>query len=151
MRKVIYILFIVCVLDQTQAQQIPDTIYKPHISQKFSGVVYVDHAHNNFHRIDNRFKPFANVLSNAGYTVKVFDKKFTKESLRNIKILIISNALSPNARSPFTTPTESAFSSSEIKAIENWVSKGGSLFLIADHMPFAGASKDLGKVFGFKF
>ncbi|CAL2083485.1 hypothetical protein [Tenacibaculum sp. 190524A05c] len=151
MKKLICILLIFYTFTQMLAQQVPDTIYKPNIIQKYSGIIYVDHAHNNFHRIDNRFKPFANVLRTAGYSLKGFENKFTEKNLRNVKILVISNALSSNARSPFITPTESAFTKEEIKIVKEWVAKGGALFIIADHMPFAGASKDLGKAFGFKF
>ena len=39
----------------------------------------------------------------------------------------------------------------EIKAVKKWVNDGGSLFLIADHMPCAGAAKDLAAEFGFEF
>jgi hypothetical protein len=151
MKNLLSIITIVTFMVNTYSQQIPDTIYQPKVEQKKSGVVYVDHAHNNFHRIDNRFKPFANVLKAAGYKVKAFEDKFTKENLKGVKVLVISNALSSNARPPFVIPTESAFSVEEIEVVKKWVASGGSLFLIADHMPFAGASKDLGKAFGFTF
>jgi hypothetical protein len=39
--------------------------------------------------------------------------------------------------------------SEEMKLIKKWVKKGGSLFLIADHMPMAGAASELASVFGF--
>jgi hypothetical protein len=45
----------------------------------------------------------------------------------------------------------SAFSPTEIEVVKNWVKDGGSLLLIADHMPFAGAVADLAKAFGFIF
>jgi len=38
-----------------------------------------------------------------------------------------------------------------ISAVERWVRGGGALLLIADHMPFPGAAKDLAGVFGFSF
>ncbi len=133
------------------SQQVPDTLYTPIIKNKYSGTIYVDHAHNNFHRIDNRFLPFARVLKQAGFKVKANAEKFTKANLKGIKTLVISNALAENSRPPFVVPTKSAFTNKEIKTIKNWVEKGGSLFLIADHMPFAGASEKLGKAFGFTF
>ncbi len=133
------------------SQQVPDTLYTPKIKEKYTGTIYVDHAHNNFHRIDNRFSPFAKVLKQAGYKVKSNAKKFTQANLKGITALVISNALAENSRPPFVVPTKSAFTDKEIKAIKEWVKKGGSLFLIADHMPFAGASEKLGKVFGFTF
>ncbi len=134
------------------SQQVPDSLYMPIITkEKKDVIVYVDSAHNNFHTINNRFYPFANVLRKSGYEVQSFTKKFSQKTLKKIKLLVISNALHENARSPFVTPTPSAFSNEEIKAIKAWVKNGGALFLIADHMPFAGASEKLGKIFGFHF
>ncbi|WP_299837811.1 hypothetical protein [uncultured Tenacibaculum sp.] len=134
------------------SQQVSDSLYIPSITKKKRNVVvYVDAAHNNFHTINNRFYPFANLLRNSGYEVYSFTDKFSQKSLENIKLLVISNALNENARSPFVIPTPSAFDDKEIKAIKVWVKRGGSLFLIADHMPFAGASSKLGKAFDFHF
>ena len=39
----------------------------------------------------------------------------------------------------------------EIQTVNTWVRNGGSLFLIADHAPFAGAAKRLSDTFGFEF
>ncbi len=154
LNKVKYILLtlLLCVNVSGIAQQIPDTLYIPSIQKTGMNVeVYIDEAHNNFHTKDNRFKPFANVLGQAGYNVKGFTEKFSKESLEVVKVLVISNALVEGARGPFVVPTPSAFSKEEVKAVKTWVKKGGSLFLIADHMPFAGASEKLAKAFGFTF
>jgi hypothetical protein len=35
--------------------------------------------------------------------------------------------------------------------VNDWVKSGGSLFLIADHMPMGGAAADLASAFGFAF
>ena len=48
-------------------------------------------------------------------------------------------------------PTPSAFSAAEIRVLRDWVHQGGSLLLIADHMPFPGAATALGREFGFVF
>ncbi|MCB0649708.1 MAG: DUF4350 domain-containing protein [Saprospiraceae bacterium] len=138
------------------AQQNADTLYQPDIVSKAypennGSLIYIDQGHQNFHTKDGRFSPFAKLLKQDGYKVEGFEGKFDPKKLRGIKVLVISNALSENARPPFTVPTDSAFSEEEISAIEDWVRKGGSLFLIADHMPFAGASATLGKAFGFGF
>src|SRR5687768_5609802 len=45
-------------------------------------------------------------------------------------------------------PTASAFSDAEIEAVYRWVNSGGSLLLIADHMPWAGAAEKLAMRFG---
>jgi hypothetical protein len=47
-------------------------------------------------------------------------------------------------------PTPSAFTEDEIENIVKWIEEGGSLFLIADHMPFPGSANDLAEAFGFK-
>ena len=45
----------------------------------------------------------------------------------------------------------SAFTDPEIAAVEAWVRQGGSLFLIADHMPLAGHAQVLAAAFGVRF
>lgn len=152
MKNKILIILLLYVNVSVIAQQVADTLYTPNIQKKeMNAEVYIDEAHNNFHTKDNRFKPFANVLDKAGYKVKSSTEKFSQKSLEKIKNMVISNALNENARGPFVVPTPSAFSKEEIKAIKLWVKKGGNLFLIADHMPFAGASEKLAKAFGFTF
>lgn len=152
MRYVFLLLLLLCIKVSGFSQQIPDTLYQPNIQKKTMNIeVYIDEAHNNFHTKNNRFKPFANVLSKAGYTVKGFTQKFSAESLQKVKVLVISNALVEGARGPFVIPTPNAFTKEEIKAVSGWVKNGGALFLIADHMPFAGASEKLAKAFGFTF
>ena len=77
-------------------------------------------------------------------------------------MLVIGNALHTQnvddwslierGRLPTTpNPAVSAFSRSEIAALGQWVDRGGSLLLLADHMPFAGAAAALGESFGFTF
>ena len=137
MRKKIYFLFFVLFTIVIKAQQIPDSSYVPNILNKtypnLNGTtIYIDEAHNNFHTKDNRFLAFANVLKADGYKVKSFTREFTAESLKEIKILVISNALAADARGPFVIPTKSAFSKKEVKCLNKWVKNGGSLFLIAD-------------------
>lgn len=63
-------------------------------------------------------------------------------------ILVVSNALAPENESDWNLPTPSAFDSAEIAAVRDWVKDGGSLWLIADHMPFPGAAGTLAAEFG---
>ncbi len=65
--------------------------------------------------------------------------------------MVIANALPDEMPRPIVTPTRSAFSQNEIQNLRKWVKRGGSLFIIADHMPFAGAASELAKEFGFDF
>ena len=113
--------------------------------------VYIDEAHNNFHTVNGGYSPFANVLRRDGYVVKGFKSEFSKDSLADVDILVICNALNQRNVRNWTVPCPSAFTESEIKSLVDWVEQGGSLFLIADHMPFGGAAADLARAFGFKF
>lgn len=139
------------------AQQVPDSsftypIAKPRYTQGAGPIVCVDAAHQNFHTPDNRFYAFAQLLRADGYQVKAFTESFTTQSLAQCQVLVISNPLNGvNANGNWQLPTPSAFTAEEIQAVKTWVSNGGKLFLIADHMPFAGAAADLGKAFGFEF
>jgi hypothetical protein len=87
-----------------------------------------------------------------GYRVLSLDKHILSETvLEGCNILVIANAPNLANAEDWILPTPSAFSKQEIEILNKWVTNGGSLFLIADHMPFAGAAYDLGKAFGFEF
>ncbi|HET9532102.1 MAG TPA: DUF4350 domain-containing protein, partial [Blastocatellia bacterium] len=77
--------------------------------------------------------------------------QFSKASLSRGKILVIANPLAERNRTDWTLPTPPAFSDEEVMAVRDWVKGGGSLFLIADHMPFPGAVENLASAFGIKF
>lgn len=111
--------------------------------------VLIDEAHNNFHTMSGRFLAFARLLQRDGYVAAANGSKFTSEALDGARILVISNALAPeNADGEWSLPTPSAFDSAEIAAVREWVHDGGSLWLIADHMPFPGAAGLLAAEFG---
>jgi hypothetical protein len=138
------------------AQQIADTLYSPEISNPVynrgnGSIILIDDAHSNFHILNGRFRPFANVLEKDGYIVHSSSTLFTKEQLSKGKILVIANAVHPSNMEKWTLPTPSAFTDVEIEVVNSWVKDGGSLFLIADHMPFPGAAEKLAASFGFKF
>lgn len=138
------------------AQQVADTLYNPIISNPAYAnaqgpIVLIDEAHGNFHTLSGRFKPFARLLEKDGYVVRASAEPFTTDQLRTGKILVIANALHPENLQRWTLPTPSAFTETEIDVVNDWVKEGGSLFLIADHMPFPGAAEALAASFGFKF
>jgi hypothetical protein len=138
------------------AQQVADTSYQPLIKHPAYQIgkgttVHIDQAHANFHTRTGRYLPFAKLLEKDGYSVKDFTEEFNAKSLRNCKILVISNAINPRNQNAWANPILSAFTKAEIIHIFNWVKNGGSLFLIADHMPFGGAAADLAAVFGIEF
>jgi len=113
--------------------------------------VLIDAAHFNFHTMDNRYQPFSKVLKSDGYSVSQNTKPFTLENLAKTDILVIANALNEKNSKNWDLPNFSAFTRAEIEAVFNWVKQGGSLFLIADHMPFPKAAEDLAAIFGFQF
>ncbi|MCJ8297112.1 MAG: DUF4350 domain-containing protein [Colwellia sp.] len=148
--------FVVFISLSINAQQLGDTSFKPKNSTRTfllveSPLVLLDEAHNNFHTMDGRYRPFVDILKSDGYLVKKNKELFTKENLTDVDILIVSNALSAKNVKNWSLPNYSAFSRDEIEAVYLWVKRGGSLFLIADHMPFPKAAEDMAAIFGFQF
>jgi hypothetical protein len=134
----------------TVAQQMPDpsfdaTVAHPAYTTNHPRVA-IDQAHNNFHTKDGLFKPFAGLLQNDGYTVVVNTAKFTKGSLKGIDVLVISNALGDLEND--NNDSTPAFTKPECDAVYDWVRRGGSLFLIADHAPMGSAAAPLAERFG---
>ncbi len=153
--KTVFILIVLTLPCLLFSQQITDTTYnpiipKPEYDSGTGPVVFIDEGHYNFHTKNGRYKAFSNLLERDGYNVIEFKGVFNEKELVEGKILVISNALNENVED-WVIPNPSAFTKSEIDEIKQWVFKGGNLFLIADHMPFADASKDLAKAFGFDF
>jgi hypothetical protein len=137
-------------------QQVADTMFnpviaKPEYSNGNGPVVLIDEGHNNFHTADGRYLPFARLLRADGYIVKGYKDEFKLPFQNNVKIVVIANALNKINIQNWYLPTPSAFTPAEILALSKWVNSGGSLFLIADHMPFGGAASDLAGAFGIKF
>lgn len=151
----IIIALILCCLP-LRAQQVADTEYKPPITKPAyeagkGPLVLLDEAHHNFHTAIGRYQTFAELLRRDGYVVQGSTAKFSKESLKPAKILVIANALNERNANNWTLPTPSAFTDEEVAAVREWVNNGGALLLIADHMPFPGAAEKLGAAFGIKF
>lgn len=138
------------------AQQRADTLFRYDISMPRypigkGPVILLDEAHHNFHTTTGRFRSFADFLRKDGYRVKGNSAVFTSPALQEARILVIANALNEANRETWTLPTPSAFTDEEIRVLLQWVYSGGSLFLIADHMPFPGAAEKLAAGFGFTF
>ena len=140
-----------------RAQQVADTAFAPPIaSPAFAEgrgpIVAVDEAHGNFHTITGRYLAFANLVRRDGFVVRASKEKFSAAALRDVRVLVIANALHPrNASGNWTLPTPPAFTPDEIRTVAVWVREGGALLLIADHMPFPGAADTLAAAFGFTF
>jgi hypothetical protein len=151
------ILAIFCTLSgMLNAQQVGDSTYLPPIlvpeyEAAEGPVVFIDEGHHNFHTKEGRYKAFATLLERDGYNVRPYIDTFTPDKLAKGEILVISNALNEKNVENWFVPTYSAFSDTEIQVLKQWVLDGGSLFLIADHMPMGGAAKKLAAAFNFKF
>ncbi len=113
-------------------------------------LVLIDEAHNNFHTVSGRYGPFADLLRADGWRVEGSKGPFTREALDRARVLVIANAINEANLEDWSLPTPSAFTPEEIAAVHGWVEDGGSLLLIADHMPFPGAAHELGAAFGFE-
>ena len=160
MRKVTLIaifLFLLVGCDNNTSVQIPDRSYTPPIInpayERGKGpLVCLDEAHNNFHTLNGRFWTFGELLRRDGYKVKANKKNFSEVVLDRCDILVIANAqLDMENWNDYPYPTPSAFSDDEIYVVQTWAENGGSLLLIADHIPLAGAASDLALAFGVEF
>jgi hypothetical protein len=147
-----------------EAEQVPDDSYNPPIEnpaypQNGGPVVAIDEAHYNFHTMTEtatdpaRYRPFARLLQRDGYVVRPSTSQFSAQSLEGVDILVIANARAKSTADQepnYTLPTPSAFTDAEIEAVRTWVEGGGSLWLIADHMPWPGAAENLAAAFGVR-
>jgi hypothetical protein len=137
-------------------QQVADTSFAPAVSDpaypaESGPTVLIDEAHFNFHTAGGRYLPFAWLLRRDGYVVRASAARFSGEALQGADILVISNAIAEKNQEDWSLPTAQAFDSEEITAVRDWVAEGGSLMLIADHMPFPGSAENLAAAFGLLF
>ena len=152
----VVIIFTIVLSASLEAQQVADTDYNPVIESPAyapgSGpIIFIDEGHFNFHTKDGRYLPFARLLERDGYRVEGYSGLFDAEKLKQGRILVISNALNEADINMRRRPGLPAFTSEEVETVRHWVDMGGSLFLIADHMPAGGAAKKLAAAFGFTF
>ena len=113
--------------------------------------ILVDSAHGNWHTIDGRFRGFARLARADGYRVTSASELISAELLEKADLFVIANAVKGGEDSEWVLPTPPAFDAEEAIALERWVTNGGSLLLIADHMPFPGSMAILAEPFGIVF
>lgn len=157
MKKILVTLYILSAPVLLAAQQQPDTTFtinieSPAYNNGEGPTICIDSAHNNFHTVNGGFAPFARVVRADGYTVKDYSRSIQEsDDLATCDIYMIVNPLHESNVGNWVLPNPSALEEQEIKNLNEWVRQGGSFFLIADHMPFAGAANALGQSFGFEF
>lgn len=137
------------------AQAVNDTTFhfpieKPYFTSEAPSV-FIDKAHNNSHTRETGCAPLAQVLAQDGFSVYDFEKIFSESSLNKADILVIVNALHDSNVRDWSLPNPSAFTASEVVALNEWVKQGGKLFISADHMPCGGAAQNLMKSFGVEW
>ena len=108
----------------------------------------VDEAHNNFHTISGRYRPFAELLDADGCTVSAGNEAFTPASLADYDVLVIAGASGGDDQdAPDAILALPAFEPSECDVVRDWVHAGGALLLIADHAPNGAAAHALAQRF----
>lgn len=138
-------------------QQVSDTAFTPVINKPeyqagLGPRVVIDAAHLNFHTAEGGYLPFAKLLRLDGYNVKSNRDPFTAATLERADVLVIANAMHKQSEADWAPlPSYSAFTDAEVAEVEKWVRGGGSLLLIADHMPLAGHAEALAAAFGVRF
>ena len=127
------------------------TVSAPQFAPDAGPRVLVDAAHGNFHTIDGRFAAFAELVRADGYRVTGTNEPTSPALLATTDVFVIANAVKGGEAAEWVLPTPPAFTAEEVAAIAAWVHDGGSLLLIADHMPFPGSVADLAAAFGIVF
>lgn len=159
MKRLHVVLVLILAAHAASGQQVSDTAFVPRVGRPTftnnSGpLILIDEAHHNFHTASGRYVTFARLAERDGYRVRGSSAPFTDTlALDSARILVIANALhadnEPGNR--WRRPIKPAFTPSEVAAVRRWVERGGSLLLIADHMPMAGAAATLGGAFGIYY
>ena len=81
-------------------------------------MVGIDEAHHNYHTMGGRYRSFADLLRADGYRVRSSASDFTSDALRELDILVISNALSEGKEEEWSLPTPLALTADEVETVE---------------------------------
>ena len=108
-------------------------------------IVLYDEGHRNTHTVKGGYRPFAELVRNDGYDLRVNRDPFTPQTLDGVDLLVIVLAQGAN-----DSNDEPAFSGSEIDVVDGWVRDGGSLLLVTDHWPYGAANEALAERFGVR-
>lgn len=144
-------LMVLVLATAASAQQIADPhfdtrVENPAFTKNFPRVLF-DEAHYNVDNVNNRYKPFADLLFNDGYHIAVNRKPFAKESLASFKVLVIVNPLGAEDMDDEGADGP-AFTTEECEAVIEWIRGGGALLLVVDQAPFASAARILAERLG---
>jgi len=140
-------------LTRVVAAQQPDTSFRhanasPAFATGTGPVVCVDESHANLHTVAGTYAPFAKLVRDDGYRVQSLAERWSRSALRACSVLVIANAVAAANTRDRSLPHPPALDKPELDTLVAWIADGGSLLLIADHTPFAGAMADLGLILG---
>lgn len=121
-------------------------------------IVVIDEAHNNGSTAAfwGRYWPLARLLRADGCAVERGHARFAAATLKRIRVLIVANASGAPKPQIFGinvpvrtihSRSDIAFTPEEVAAVREWVARGGSLLLIADHAPFGEAAAAMAAAF----
>lgn len=143
------------------AGQKADPEFNPHVDHPAYAAngprVCIDEAHNNSHTASGLYRPFAELLEKDGYRVQRLKSTVKDGVAPSCAVLVVVNAAGGKTYRLFglNLPTksrqhrhESAFTRPEIDSVRQWVERGGSLLLVADHYPFGSAASALANALG---
>ena len=134
-----------------RAQQVADTTFDTRVARPaYTGDgprLLFDEAHHEFHRVDGRYRPFADLARHDGYRVVANPDTFSAATLAKGELLVIANALGDDDMSA-PAASNRAFTPRECAAVAAWVRGGGALLLIADHAPMGDAARALAETLG---
>ena len=99
-------------------------------------LIMFDSTHKNFFIQSHLIKPLVDLLLNDGYRVSFLDKKFSKLTLNQAKVLVIITALPFDFATENSAADKNTFSENELNELQNWVKDGGSLLVFSEHAPF---------------
>ncbi len=112
---------------------VPDPPYAPGAGP----VVWFDAWHDNAHRLDATYRPFARLLEAAGYRPQILRAPLDAAQLQGGLLVLVL------PRTPLST--------AEIAEAESYVAAGGGLMLVTDHPNFPVQVQPLGFVLGIDF
>lgn len=113
-----------------------DTSFRPSADALPRAVVVVDEAHGNRHGLGTLELPGTlRWMEAAGAATEGSYAAITPRRLAEARLFVVAGATRP-------------FAPSEIAALKQWVSDGGSLLILTDHPPFDAPVRPLAQAFG---
>src|SRR4051812_3703753 len=79
--------------------------------------VLFDEGHNNFHTTTGLYQPFAKLIRNDGYNLRVLSSKVTNQSLNDVDIFVVANA-----KGKGDVNDAPAYTKQECDIVKSWVS-----------------------------